>query len=161
MTKRRIAAIVIDAIFIILTLAFIFGNSLLDVDKSNDASGSVTDIVEKLPPVQNAIENEEITRGEVEAILRSLAHGFEFSVLAAEIMILFLLLRLKTPVVCLILTLVIVFVLGVADECLQMLNDRSSEMVDVLKDFLGGVLGASAVFLIHYLIGTRIKRKKG
>ncbi len=161
MTKRRIAAIVIDAIFIILTLAFIFGNSLLDVDKSNDASGSVTDIVEKLPPVQNAIENEEITRGEVEAILRSLAHGFEFSVLAAEIMILFLLLRLKTPVVCLILTLVIVFVLGVADECLQMLNDRSSEMVDVLKDFLGGVFGASAVFLIHYLIGTRIKRKKG
>ncbi|MEE0969228.1 MAG: hypothetical protein U0M06_07670, partial [Clostridia bacterium] len=61
MSKIRMSAIIIDVIFIILTLAFIFGNSLQKVEESTNISDGVTDIVESIPPIKEAIEEEKIT----------------------------------------------------------------------------------------------------
>ena len=91
MSKTVSAAIIIDCILIILTLSFIFGNSLKNVEKSSNDSEKITEIVEKLPPVQTAIEKEIINKNDLEGIIRSMAHIFEFTLLGAELMLLLLL----------------------------------------------------------------------
>ena len=69
MSKTVSAAIIIDCILIILTLSFIFGNSLKNVEKSSNDSEKITEIVEKLPPVQTAIEKEIINKNDLEGII--------------------------------------------------------------------------------------------
>ncbi|MBQ8005989.1 MAG: VanZ family protein [Clostridia bacterium] len=151
MTKKRIAAIVIDSLFIIATLLFIFGNSLLDKSDSTDKSDNVTHIVEKLPPVQSALEEEKITNGDVEAAVRSLAHVAEFGLLGAEVMLLVLLVGLRPLSLSAFLPFFFCLIIGLADECLQLKTDRAAEVVDVLKDFAGSLFGGGGVLVIYGL----------
>lgn len=159
MSKKRIAAIVIDSILIILTLAFIFGNSLLNVEKSTDASENVSGIVEKLPPIQSAIEENKITKGEIDGIVRSIAHAIEFSALGAETMLLLLLLGIRPLCLSAFLPFFLCLILGIADESLQMLSDRAAEVVDIIKDFAGSLFGGLAVLGIYGIIRW-VKKKK-
>ena len=159
MTKKRIAAIIIDSILIILTLVFIFGNSLKNVEESTDDSKGVTEIVEKLPPVHYAIADNKLQKGEIEGFLRSLAHAFEFALLGAEFMLLLLLAGLKPLSLSVYLPFFICLILGVADESLQMLTDRAAEVVDVIKDFAGSLLGGLTVLGIYGLIRIRNRKK--
>ena len=93
MSKKRVVAIIIDLILIFLTLFFIFGNSVKNVEKSSADSQNVTHFVEQLPPIKQAIEKNILQPGSLEGVIRSLAHFFEFSVLGAELMILLILLK--------------------------------------------------------------------
>lgn len=157
MSKKRVAAIIIDFILILVTLAFIFGNSLKDVESSSNQSEPITEIVEKIPSVESALENKEITHSQIKSIVRSFAHVAEFALLGALVMILMLLLDVKIPRAT-ITTLVSSLVVGIADECLQTLTDRSCELIDIAKDFAGSAIGSAFVLMI-YLIITTIKKK--
>lgn len=159
MTKKRIAAIIIDSILILLTISFIFGNSLMDVKQSTNASDSVTEMVEKLPPVQNAIQNNKITKNDLDRIIRSFAHIIEFCALGIETMLLLLLAKLKPLSLSVFLPFFFCLILGLADECLQLRTDRAAEVIDVLKDFAGSLVGGLAVLAIYSIISI-YKRKK-
>lgn len=150
MKRARFYAVIIDLILIILTLCFIFGNSLQNVEDSTKTSEGVVEMVEKLPPVQQAIEEERLTYGGLVEIVRSLAHVTEYALLGAEIMILALLLGLAPLKMWLWAVLGICMVLGIIDEGLQSLSDRSPELVDVLKDMLGSVIGGSLVLGAYF-----------
>ncbi len=141
--------IIADIILIALTLIFIFGNSLQNSESSDTSSESITDIVEQLPPVHDAIQEEKITQGELHEVVRSLAHVAEFFALGAELMLLVILLKLKPLAIAAFLPLFTGLALGVIDESLQMLNDRSAEIVDVLKDFLGVTIGVLLVLAVY------------
>lgn len=161
MTKARISAIIIDSILILLTLVFIFGNSLQNVEQSTNTSEGVTNIiVEKIEPIKEAVESNKITVGEVEAFTRSLAHVLEFAALEAEFMLLFLLIPLRPLWGGIMLTVSSSLVLSVLDEALQMLNDRAAELVDVGKDFFGACLGVISVLAIYALTVIFIKKRK-
>lgn len=160
MSKTVSAAIIIDCILIILTLSFIFGNSLKNVEKSSNDSEKITEIVEKLPPVQTAIEKEIINKNDLEGIIRSMAHIFEFTLLGAELMLLLLLVGLKPLYLSAFLPFFLCLVLALADESLQMLSDRSAEVIDIIKDFSGSALGGLSVLGIYGIICKTKKKSK-
>lgn len=160
MTKTKIAAIIIDSILILLTLVFIFGNSLQGTEKSSEMSESVTEMVEQLPPVQQAIKENKIQKGSLEGVIRSIAHSIEFAVLGAELMLLLLLVELKPLSLSVFLPFFLCLVLALADESLQMLNDRSAEVVDITKDFVGSIIGGLAVLGVFALTRRKKTSKK-
>lgn len=161
MTKTRIVAIIIDSILILLTLAFIFGNSLQTVEESTNTSEGVTNvIVEKIEPIREAVENNKITVDEVEAFTRSLAHVLEFAALGAEFMLLALLIGLKPLWCSTLLTISLCLVLSILDEATQTLTDRAAEIADVAKDFSGACLGAFGVLCLYGIMLALKKRKE-
>lgn len=54
--KKRKILVAINILLILLTIGFIFGNSLEDVEKSTNSSTAVTETIERIPPVKKAIE---------------------------------------------------------------------------------------------------------
>ena len=156
MSKKRICAIIIDLILILLTLIFIFGNSLKNVEESGADSESITSFIEQIPPIKQAIENNIIQPGSLEGPIRAFAHFFEFSILGAELMLLIILLKSSCEIKFFLFVVLLCFILGLSDEILQSFNDRSTEAVDVMKDVGGGAFGAFCVYAIY----LRIKRRK-
>lgn len=159
MSKKRVVAIIIDLILIFLTLFFIFGNSVKNVEKSSADSQNVTHFVEQLPPIKQAIEKNILQPGSLEGTIRSLAHFFEFSVLGAELMILLILLKTSCNIKYFLFVILICFILGLSDEIIQSFSDRATEAIDVLKDIGGGAFGAFAVY-ITYLFVINHKKKQ-
>ena len=144
MKKTRILRIVL-IVLILATLAFIWHNSLLPRDESQENS---LDIVDLLTPILGPLIGEENV---TDHFIRKLAHFTEFSVLGAEMACLSLLLtkrRIHGMMHCLFAGLLAAAI----DESLQLLNDRGSQVQDVLLDF-GGVL--FAVLLIHLIAYLR------
>lgn len=159
-SKLKKTFIFLDIAAILITLFFIFSFSLQDVESSTDTSRTVTDVIEeKIPPIKNAIEENRLTKGRLESILRSIAHATEFAILGMEMMILLLLLPLRPLKLTAYLPFFVCLLLGVADECLQMLNDRSSEVIDIVKDFAGAAFGGLLVLLVYAII-CRLEAKK-
>ncbi|MEE0969556.1 MAG: VanZ family protein, partial [Clostridia bacterium] len=103
-------------------------------------------------------EEEKITRDELDGAVRALAHVAEFFLLGAEAMLLVLLCSLRPIVAATFLPIFSCLAVGVIDESLQMLNDRSAQFVDIMKDFAGGVLGTLAIFAV-YIIICKVKNK--
>lgn len=159
MSKKRIIAIIIDIILILLTLIFIFGNSLKNVEKSSNASESVTSVIEKIPPIKQAIEKNIIQPGSLEGPIRSFAHFFEFSILGAELMLLIILLKCSCNIKYFLFVVLICFILGLSDEITQSFTDRSTEAIDVIKDVCGGAFGAFCVSMIYLPIRKKLKNK--
>lgn len=159
MSKKRIIAIIIDIILILLTLIFIFGNSLKNVEKSSNASESVTSVIEKIPPIKQAIEKNIIQPGSLEGPIRSFAHFFEFSILGAELMLLIILLKCSCNIKYFLFVVLICFILGLSDEITQSFTDRSTEAIDVIKDVCGGAFGAFCVSMIYLPIRKNLKNK--
>ena len=158
MTRTRITAIAIDCVFILLTLIFIFGNSFQNVEKSTEISKGVTAVVEKIPPVKEAIDKGTIKKASLHETIRSIAHAAEFALLGAEIMLLMLLLGVRSLWGAL-LTLCICLFFGSADEFVQFFNDRATEIEDVVKDFIGALLGTAFVLFANRIIFSAKKKR--
>ncbi len=158
MSKKRITAIVIDLLLIALTLFFIFGNSMKNVEKSGADSESVTHFIEQLPPIKEAIDNNKLQPGSLEGPIRSFAHFFEFSFLGAELMILMILLKSSCHIKYFLFVLLLCFILGISDELIQSFTDRATEVLDVIKDLEGGAFGAFVIYIIYLPI--RLKKRK-
>lgn len=150
----------IDLILIICTLSFIFGNSFMNVEKSANASQSLTDIViEAVPPIKDAVVNNKVNESEIEEFLRSLAHVFEFFLLGAEFMWLTILLGTGSMWLAGFSSVLLCLAVGTLDELFQSLTDRSTQLIDVAKDVFGGTLGC--VFVIAcYSIFIHFKNRK-
>lgn len=158
--KIKTLLIILDVIAILISLFFIFRFSFQDAKKSDETSKAVTDFVgENVSPVKTALEEKKVTRAKLDSIIRSLAHAFEFSILGAEMMLLLLLLPVRPLKFTVYLPYFVCLMLGVLDECLQMTNDRASEVIDVVKDFAGSVLGGLVVLLVYAII-LRVMNKK-
>ncbi len=149
MSKKRITAIIINLFLILATLIFIFGNSLKNIEQSTNDSQNVTQIIEKIPPIQIAIEKEIISASSIEGNIRSFAHFFEFALLGAEIMMLIILLRSSCHIKYYLFVVLLCFIIGITDELVQSLTDRATEAIDVVKDTSGGVFGSFVVYIIY------------
>jgi len=143
--KRRILLILV-----ILTLAFIFGQSLLDEAVSSKISTDVSYKVVK--PVYKAITG---TRN-LPFDIRDFAHVVEFSVLGFELQ---LLARNKKKALSLIKTVSYCGFVALIDESIQFFSDRSPQVKDIWFDTLGAAVGALFGFLIVLLI-ERERAKK-
>lgn len=138
MREKNKTGIIIVSALLFLTLAFIWGNSILSAETSGKESQGIYNSVK---PAMDAVFGEDVV---THGVFRKLAHGAEFFVLGTEMCLLFLFLglfeekRLFTILSCGLFAAVI-------DESIQVLTSRGSAVTDVLIDF-GGVAAATAIF---------------
>lgn len=140
---------IVLALLVILTLAFIWGNSLLGRDESQDLSrGLLAEICAALETVGLHIDPEN------DHWLRKLAHFSEFGLLGMELCVLVLLNRrqsVQSFVNCAFAGLSV----AVTDEALQLISDRGSQVQDVLLDFAGFLTGLLLCGLLCGIIGRK------
>ena len=139
-------------LLILLTLGFIWGNSMLDRDSSSGVSNS---LLERLRPFLSFFGFEP----ESDHLLRKLAHFCEFGLLGVELTVFVRLRSGKTmkglgfvPFICL--------QAAAADEVIQHYSGRASRLSDVLLDFSGSLCGIAGVCLLVWLWQRRATDKK-
>ena len=159
---------IILTILIILTLAFIWGNSLMPRDESTEMS---TWALRHFNEVLGRISGKPLTVSE--HFLRKLAHFTEFAVLGMEMLARAIPISVfwdslpeaqprKAPLdrkACIV-TAVCGLAAAMIDESLQGFSDRSPQISDVFLDFAGFLAGAAIIYVILALIAGNIGRNR-
>ena len=150
--KNRKTHLFLLGLLILLTLGFIWGNSLKSIPESQKISLSYLD---RLSPFLDTV----FGPGRItDHILRKTAHFCEFALLGAELRLLFLLLG-QQGLQGLMNALFAGLTAGVADETIQIFSLRGSRVADVVLDFSGAVFGALVIALITRLCRRRRRRQ--
>lgn len=158
--KAKKILIIVDILLILATVAFIITNSATPAEKSNSTSQGVTDkVVESVEPLKEAIEQEKISKEDVHEKVRKIAHVLEYALLGMEMMLLLVLLCPSDTMKYLIYVLFFGLALGVCDESVQKLTDRTSSTTDVMIDFGGVCIGIVVCYLIALAVGALMKRR--
>ena len=127
-------------VLLVLTLCFIWGNSLLSRENSAAFSGKV---VELLTPIFSSLSME----GPDEHVIRKLAHFTEYAILGLELAALFFINRgrsLKSigySALC-------ALAAASADETIQLFSGRAAMVKDVLLDLSGSLAGILLLWLL-------------
>ena len=137
-----------------LTLLFIWGNSLL----SRESSQQTSDFVEVyVRPVLHPALSPFMTAEDIDLIeIRKLAHFAEFFALGFQLAILRYLLRWVRTVSLLLLALLPLFV-ALVDEGLQFISARAPSLADVGIDWAGALTGIALAWGITALV-SRLRR---
>ena len=152
MSKTKRAWTVILSVLVALTLAVIWGNSLLSKESSAAESAEVHGALSGL---LDYIFGEGVITVDV---LRKLAHFFEFFILGAEVCFLvFVITGLKIKPFLIILPAGLV--VAATDELLQFISKRGPSVTDVVIDF-SGYASAFCIFALVILIRYLSKRKR-
>lgn len=150
---RRKKGKLLLSVLCVLTVLFIWGNSLLDREESQAVSMELLrQIVEAAERLGLVIE------GTDDHWLRKLAHFGEFGLLGTELSLLMLLdgaFGRQGIVNCLFVGLLT----AVADETIQIFSSRGSQVQDVLLDFSGAITAVVLVSAV-YLVVRRRKRNR-
>lgn len=149
---KKILLITVSAL-IVITLGFIWVNSMISQDKSASESQAVYEVVK---PVFDATFGEDVITHD---ICRKLAHATEFMALGAELVCLYMILNRGFSV-----RFIEVFSYGlfvaVIDESIQILSKRGSQVKDVLIDYLGYLIGIVCAYIVFLIIKTVKDKKK-
>ena len=130
---------------IILTLAFIWGNSLLSREQSSGESAWVLQLV--TPFLELFAGKGNVT----EHLVRKLAHFTEFALLGLELFFWFSQKRGKKKEA-LLLAMAHGLFAALTDETIQLFSGRGSQVQDVWLDFAGVTAGALTALLLTLLI---------
>ena len=137
------------AVLIALTLVLIWGQSILDREKSSEESGFVMEMIE--PVLEIFVGQGNVT----EYFVRKLAHFCEFFLLGAELLLFFVLKRERKAGF--LLTLTHGLFAALADETIQIFSGRGSMVQDVWLDFSGVTAGALAALAVT-MLAAKIKK---
>lgn len=149
--KQNIQRLIL-IILILLTLVFIWGNSMQPIKDSQEKSLSIVKVVK---PILEPI----VGKGNVtDHLVRKLAHFTEFGVLGCELMLLSSI-RKRRGIQSIVNCLFAVLSVAVIDETIQIFSNRGSQVQDVLLDFAGAVTGILFIILIHWL-NTEVRTKR-
>lgn len=130
-------------VLLVLTLCFVWGNSLLGREESAGLSRRVYLWLRSVGvPIRS------------ELFLRKLAHFCEFGAVGAELSLL-VLIRGGRGFQGVCNSAFAGLMTAVTDEALQLVSQRGSSVADVLLDFSGAVTGILALRLIASLFGRR------
>ena len=150
--KIKGKSLLVLRIFLLLStlalMVFIFSNSTKTADVSSESSGRIMDMLNRICTALNL----RFTFDQV--IVRTLAHFCEFGLLGVLTLctaICFFKVKLKS----FFLSVSVFCLTAVTDECIQIFSDgRAFQFSDLIIDISGGLLGATAVFLIALLINN-------
>lgn len=140
------------SIFIVLTLTFIFANSLDSVAESQQKSEAV---LERFWFLLEGV----VGKGNAEHLVRKLAHFFEFFALGIQMSALSFLyysskrslyFSITLPLFCGLLA-------ALTDETIQIVSARGSQVQDVWLDFSGVCVGTAVIFAVWVI---RKKRRE-
>ncbi len=152
MSKTRKIFALILTFTTLLTLIFIWGNSLKTVTESGEQSGEV---YSAFTPLLNFIFGEgTITH----STFRKLAHVFEYFVLGIQSFALMLVIKgLKW--LNLLFVLPFGIFVGVIDECLQLISKRGASVTDVFIDLIGFIFSGLIMAILTLIIKSKINKK--
>ncbi len=152
-TKRILTAVLI--LFMLATLAFIWGNSMQSIDASQALSLGV---LARVKPVLEAMAG----AGNVtDHFVRKLAHFAEFAALGVQLALLLMLfgrVRLQPIANCAFGGLIV----ATLDETIQIFSYRGSQVQDVWLDFAGlcfGLFAALGIYLIVKAVRYHMSQK--
>lgn len=161
-SKIKLTKIIIS-LFILLTVAIIWGHSFMTPEMSTEESSFVKEIVEAV--VQSVSNNQAFTIPEI--VIRKSAHFFEYAILGLELVI-FITINKSLPdddkkrgLIKKLLSLyptafIISLLVGFVDETIQYFTGRYSSIWDVLLD----LAGASFSILVFLLLRVLFLRRK-
>lgn len=151
--KKR--AVIVLSILIVLTLCFIFGNSLKGPEASKEQSDSVGEVIR---PIIDP--DEKLTDEEFSFFVRKSGHFVEYAALGIECaMLAFILCEKLTLAGVLYSALGCLFTADI-DEFIQSFTERGSKVADVLLDFGGAITGIAIGFALAYAVRYIYRRKK-
>lgn len=127
-------------VLLVITLIFIWGNSMFDKESSAEESRFVVRFLEMFFGTGNVSEH----------FVRKLAHFTEYAILGAELFGLFGKYLMSATHG--------LFV-AMVDESIQLIVKRGSSLADVWLDFSGVLFGALVVMLIIRIAETKTKAK--
>ena len=143
----------IFAVLSLLTVAFIWGNSLPSIPESAAQSTAVAETVQPIVDPQQKIEPPTF-----HSYLRKTAHLVEFALLGIFVCGFTICLGVELKKRLISLPILIVLVVAVGDEFIQHFAKRGSLVTDVVLDFSGALIGL-LVSAIIYRIVVKIKTK--
>lgn len=144
------------AVFALLTVCFIFHNSMQSKSQSNDKSNPIAESIQDVVDSESKIDEEYFHK-----YVRKVAHGIEFSVLGIALGGLMISIDKKCNRKYISLMLLIMLLVSVTDESIQEFNDRISSLGDVFIDFGGAIIGFLLVICTVTLVRHKKRKTKG
>lgn len=148
--KRKLIVFVV--VLTLLTVLFIFSQSLPGIEASKQESLQVQELVE--PALEVAVGKGNVTNN----LVRKLAHITEFMALGLELSVLSLLIGKHSVGF----TAVTAVLTALCDETIQIFSKRGSQVQDVWLDISGAILGAMLALLVYLFckLITNAQKKK-
>ncbi len=145
-------------VLIVLTVGFIWSNSIKSEERSNSDSQAVADRVESL------VKTDEDGKGQSSykvllGKVRQAAHGVEFFVLGLETASLCFVISKKFSFQKIWNVISAALAVAVADEAIQILSGRGPEVSDILLD-IGGAFAGVILVLIIWITALCLKKGK-
>ncbi len=150
MNKRKFKYGILLVLIFAITL-FIFGNSIVGYDMSQNTSNSVSEII--LPDKYS--DNETIL-----LIIRKVAHLVEYALLGIAVMLFVKSVECDFGKKLYATALFYVLLIAVLDEHIQSFSDRTSSTGDILLDFFGTLIGFTIVLSLFFIFVKRKSMKK-
>ncbi len=153
--KINLSIYAILILSIVITLCFIFGNSLKGPVESGVQSDTVVEVVR---PIIDP--NEQMSKDAISHLVRKSAHFIEYFVLGIECALLAYHAKRKFTIPGAIYSAAFCLLVADMDEFIQSFTDRGSSVGDVLLDLCGAIVGISVGFGITYAIKGIAKKVK-
>jgi VanZ family protein len=142
--KQKDKTVIVLLVLIAAALVFIWGNSLESKEISSEKSAlllkTITFLMEPIFGKGNITDH----------LIRKLAHFMEFGLLGA-LLSLYATMRGRTKVQSVLNCMFFCLAAAVADEAIQLISARGSQVADVLLDFAGAALGILIVIFWKWL----------
>ena len=152
MSRRNLIRLLF-VLLIIATVSFIFIQSMIPPEDSEEQSGAVSEIIGEIIPPETPVG------GYVQTNIRKIAHFVEFAVLGAEVAT-FVVLFIKKIHYALA-SFLFAFVVAFFDETIQIFSGRGPQITDVWLDLFGFASTAAIIYtvcFIIYFVGNKRKQ---
>ena len=150
MSKRKFRYEILLVLIFAITL-FIFGNSIVGYDMSQNTSNSVSEII--LPDKYSGNET-------ILLIIRKIAHLVEYAMLGFSVMLFVKCVEVNCGKKLYASAFFYVLLIAVLDEHIQSFSDRTSSTGDILLDFFGTLIGFTIVLSLFFIFVKRKNMKK-
>ena len=181
-TRKRLLIVLF-----ILTLAAVWGQSLISKKASESASDIIVDIIQPLeeikPDPEAAVPTVEYDF--LNHLVRKGAHVLEYMIIGIELMLIYIIFRINTflktagqitqiktdieisgynsfklHVLYIINSTLLGMLIGLIDETIQIFSERGSQIKDIWFDIIGTFIGAGIIGILNLLRLKRTSEKK-
>ena len=150
--RKKTVFIAVAFIILMSTAVFIFSNSMLSGEESNQKSAVIVNIIRPIIDPDGTMEYYKL-----QDIVRKTAHFGEFFLLGAGLTAIAVLIEKKIFTPWLFMPLFFILLMAVTDEFIQSFTGRTSLVKDVIIDSCGGICGLLFIVCIFAIARAVIK----
>ena len=150
--KLNISIYIILSLAVILTIGFIFNNSIKSPEESSKQSQEVVETLRPIVDPNNQVSDKDLTHK-----VRKSAHFLEFALLGFELALLTFFAFKRFSVNALVYSASGCLLVATADEYIQSFTDRGSSVTDVIIDSAGSVTGIVFGLVVAFTVAIAVK----